>query len=354
MKPVIGITMGDPVGIGPEIIIKSLSRARIHVLCRPFVLGDSRLFEKTIRRLRSPLKIRGISNLEDLRFSGKILNVLSLPIEDLDYLKPGVPNKSAGMAMLAAINKGTEMALKGEIAALVTAPIHKEALRLTGSPHPGHTELLANLSDLGGGKPSVRMMLVGGKLRVILVTTHAALSEVPKLITTPKVFTTIQLADSTMKKHFGIRRPRIAVAGLNPHAGEGGLFGQEDQALIRPAVEQAKAGGIQAVGPLPPDSLFHQAYRGDYDVVVVMYHDQGLIPLKMLSFGHAVNITVGLPFIRTSVDHGTAYDIAGKGIADPSSLIAAIELAVKMVKTQTGGRQSNSIHPDPLKNRQSR
>ncbi len=341
-KLLIGITMGDPVGIGPEIIIKALSRSRIHARCRPFVLGDSRLFEKTVRRLRSPLKVRGVSNLGELRFSRKILNVLSLPIEDLDHLKPGVPNRSAGIAMLAAINQGTELALKGEIAALVTAPIHKEALRLAGSPHPGHTELLADLS----GKPPVRMMLVGGKLRVILVTTHAALSEVPKLITTQRVLTTVELADASLKKYFGIRRPRIAVAGLNPHAGEGGLFGQEDQALIRPAVEQAKAGGIQAVGPLPPDSLFHQAYRGDYDVVVAMYHDQGLIPLKMLSFGHAVNITVGLPFIRTSVDHGTAYDIAGKGIADPSSLVAAIELAVKMVKTQTGSRQSNSIRPD--------
>ena len=328
MKPIIGITMGDPVGIGPEIIIKALSRAGIHPLCRPFVLGDSRLFSNSVVQLRSPLKVRVVSDLRKVRSSRKFLNVLDLPIQDLDQLQPSVPNKSAGVAMLAAITRGAELAINGEIAALVTAPIHKEALRLAGSPHPGHTELLAHLS----GGPPVRMMLVGGKLRVILVTTHAPLSEVPKLITTPKILTTIELADRTMKKYFGIRRPRIAVAGLNPHAGEGGLFGQEDQTLIRPAVEQARAGGIQAVGPLPPDSLFHQAYRGDYDIVVVMYHDQGLIPLKMLSFGRAVNITVGLPFIRTSVDHGTAYDIAGKGIADPSSLIAAIELSVKMAK----------------------
>jgi 4-hydroxythreonine-4-phosphate dehydrogenase len=328
-KPLIGITMGDPVGIGPEIIIKALSRARIHTRCRPFVFGDGRLFEKTVRQLRSPLKVRDVSTTGEIRSSRKILNVLSLPIQNLDHLQPGVPSKSAGIAMLAAITRGTELALAGEITALVTAPIHKEALRLAGSPHPGHTELLA---DLCGGPP-VRMMLAGGKLRVILVTTHAPMSEVPKLITTPKVLTTIELADRTMKKYFGIRRPRIAVAGLNPHAGEGGLFGPEDQTLIRPAVDEARASGIQAVGPLPPDSLFHQAYRGDYDIVVAMYHDQGLIPLKMLSFGRAVNITVGLPFIRTSVDHGTAYDIAGKGIADPSSLIAAIEIAVKMAKS---------------------
>lgn len=330
MKPLIGITMGDPAGIGPEIIIKALSRARIHRLCRPFVLGDAGLFEKTVRRLRVPLKVAALADLKQGRFSRKTLNVLHLPIQGLGRLKPGVANRSAGVAMLTAIHRGTELALKKEIAALVTAPIHKEALRLSGSHHPGHTELLADLS----GKPPVRMMLVGGGLRVILVTTHAALSAVPRLITTSKVLTTIRLADGMLKKYFGIRRPRVAVAGLNPHAGEGGLFGQEDRVLIRPAVEQAKAGGIQAVGPLPPDSLFHQAYRGDYDVVVAMYHDQGLIPLKMLSFGHAVNITVGLPFIRTSVDHGTAYDIAGKGIADPSSLIAAIELAVKMAKAK--------------------
>jgi len=340
VKPLIGITMGDPVGIGPEIIIKALSRSRIHTRCRSFVLGDSRLFQKTVRQLSVPLKVQTLMDLGQGRFSRKILNVLHLPVEDLDHLQPGVPNRSAGIAMLQAITQGTELALKGEIAALVTAPIPKEALRLVGSPHPGHTELLADLS----GKPAVRMMLIGGRLRVILVTTHAALSEVPKLITTPKVLTTVELANASLKKYFGIRRPRIAVAGLNPHAGEGGLFGQEDQALIRPAVEQAKASGIQAVGPLPPDSLFHQAYRGDYDIVVAMYHDQGLIPLKMLSFGHAVNITVGLPFIRTSVDHGTAYDIAGKGIADPSSLIAAIELAVKMVKTQTGSHRNKPSH----------
>jgi 4-hydroxythreonine-4-phosphate dehydrogenase len=327
-KPLIGITMGDPAGIGPEIIVKALALAKIHSQCRPFVLGDSRLFEKIIRRLRARLKVNTVTDLNRDRFSKNTVNVLHLPVQDLADLKPGVADRSAGAAMLEAINRGTALALKGDIAALVTAPIHKEALRLAGSPHPGHTELLADLS----GNPPVRMMLTGGKLRVILVTTHYALSDVPKLITTSKVLTTIRLADEVLKKSFGIRRPRIAAAGLNPHAGEGGLFGREDMELIHPAVEQAKDEGILAAGPLPPDSLFHQAYRGDYDIVVAMYHDQGLIPLKMLSFGHAVNITVGLPFIRTSVDHGTAYDIAGKGIADPSSLIAAIELAVKMAK----------------------
>jgi 4-hydroxythreonine-4-phosphate dehydrogenase len=327
-KPLIGITMGDPAGIGPEIIVKALSLAKIHGCCRPFVLGDSRLFEKTVSRLRVRLKVDNLKDLNRGQFSKNALNVLHIPIRDLDRLKPGVAGRPAGAAMLEAIHRGTELALKGEIAALVTAPIHKEALRLAGSPYPGHTELLADLS----GKPDVRMMLVGGKLRVILVTTHAALSRVPQLITADKVLTTIRLADDVLKKSFGIRRPRIAVAGLNPHAGEGGLFGHEDREHIHPAVEQAKTGGIRAAGPLPPDSLFHQAYRGDYDVVVAMYHDQGLIPLKMLSFGNAVNITVGLPFIRTSVDHGTAYDIAGKGVADPSSLIAAIELAVKMAR----------------------
>jgi 4-hydroxythreonine-4-phosphate dehydrogenase len=217
------------------------------------------------------------------------------------------------------------------VAAIVTAPISKEALHAAGYPYPGHTELLAELT----GAKEVGMLMVSpprskkdSGLRILLATTHLALRDLPDRLTRKRVRTAIRLAHEAARKYFGFRRPRLAVTGLNPHAGEGGLFGREEEEIIRPAVEQARREGIPVSGPFPADSLIRQAFEGKYDLVVAMYHDQALIPIKLLGFGRAVNVTVGLPFIRTSPDHGTAYDIAGKGIADPSSLVEAIRLAV--------------------------
>jgi 4-hydroxythreonine-4-phosphate dehydrogenase len=224
------------------------------------------------------------------------------------------------------------------VAAIVTAPISKEALHAAGYPYPGHTELLAEL----GGVKEVGMLMVSPSrskknpgLRILLVTTHLAMRDVPQRLTRERVQTAIRLAHDAAVRLFKIRRPRLAVTGLNPHAGEGGLFGHEEDEIIRPAVEAARHDGIPVVGPKPADSLIRQAFEGKYDLVIAMYHDQALIPIKLLGFGRAVNVTVGLPFVRTSPDHGTAYDIAGKGIADPGSLIEAIRMAVSLSKKKT-------------------
>jgi len=222
------------------------------------------------------------------------------------------------------------LASAGHVAGMVTAPINKEALHLAGHPYPGHTELLAHLTKA----KQVGMMLLGGPLKILLVTTHQALRLVPETLTTPRVFRAIQLAHRAMQSYFQITRPRIGVAALNPHAGEHGLFGNDERAVIAPAVRRATRAGIRATDPLPADTLFGAAVRGEYDVVVAMYHDQGLIPLKTVAFGRCVNLTVGLPIIRTSVDHGTAYDIVGKGRADHHSLLEAITLAARLASTK--------------------
>ncbi len=325
-KPLIAITIGDPAGIGPEIICK-VFLGDIRKTLRPIVIGDSGVMEKTIRTLRFPLKLKPIKRPEESSPKKGVIEIIDL--KNVSGFIPGKPSAVAGKAVYEYIKKSVSLAMKGEIDAIVTAPINKETLKMAGIRYPGHTELLAKLT----GTKDFGMMLIGGPLRVILVTTHVALKEVPSLIKKDKVLKTIILAHKAMLD-LNIKEPRIAIAGLNPHAGEGGIFGREDMEEILPAIEKARKKGINAIGPIPPDTLFHRAYKGEYDVVVSMYHDQGLIPLKMLSFGKAVNVTVGLPIIRTSVDHGTAYDIAGKGIADPSSLIEALRLAVKLAEAK--------------------
>ncbi|MEK6583341.1 MAG: 4-hydroxythreonine-4-phosphate dehydrogenase PdxA, partial [Nitrospirota bacterium] len=241
-------------------------------------------------------------------------------------LKAGVPGKTCGAAAVAYIKRAAELALSKEIDAVTTAPINKEIINAAGFQYPGHTELLAELA----GTKNFGLMMVGGGLRVILVTTHMALKEVFKHIKKNNVLRTVRLAHKAMG-YFQTKTPRIAVAALNPHAGEGRLFGTEEWDEIMPAIIEARGEGLEVSDPLPADTLFHKAKEGYYDIVVAMYHDQGLIPLKLLAFGRAVNVTVGLPFIRTSVDHGTAYDIAGKDCADPRSLIEALKMAVEMV-----------------------
>lgn len=316
--------MGDPAGIGPEIICKAFQSSNIRKVSRPLVIGDSRVMEKTIRSIGFTLQLKPIKRAEESSPREGIIEIIDL--KNVPNFITGKPSALTGRAIYEYINKAVSLAMAGEIDAIVTAPINKETLRMAGLPYGGHTEILAELTrtkDFG-------MMLIGGPLRVILVTTHLAIKDVPSMIKKGNVLKTIILAYKAMLD-LGIKRPKIAVSGLNPHAGERGIFGKEEIKQIIPAIKEAKRKGINASGPISPDTLFHKAYKGEYDIVVSMYHDQGLIPLKMIAFGKAVNITVGLPIIRTSVDHGTAYDIAGKGIADPSSLIEAIKLAAKLV-----------------------
>ena len=317
--------MGDPAGIGPEIIAKVFDSGELFPLCRPVVIGDAGVMKKLVREMRLSVIVKSIASLADADPAAGRLDVLDLENVDLTKHKWGAPNASSGRAVVEYIKKAVELAMKREADAMVTAPISKEFMNAAGHHYAGHTELLADLT----GTKEYGMMFVGGGLRLILATIHHSIRDVPKLITRERVLTTIRLANIAMKE-FGFDRPRIGVAALNPHASEGGLFGNEEWNEILPAVLDARGEGIDASDPLPADTLFFKARNNQYDIVVAMYHDQGLAPLKMLAFGNAVNVTVGLPIIRTSVDHGTAYDIAGKGCADPASLFEAVKLAAEM------------------------
>ena len=316
--------MGDPVGIGPEIISKVIDSAEIFPLCRPVVIGDAGVMKKLIKEMRLPITVNSVASVDQAPTKGR-LDVLDLKNVDLAAHGWGKPGASSGTAVVEYIKKAVQLAMDRDADAIVTAPISKEMMNAAGHHYAGHTELLADLT----GTKEYGMMFVGGGLRVILATIHVALKDVPRLITQASVLKTLRLAHKAMQA-FGLDKPRIGVAALNPHAGEGRLFGAEEWDIILPAVVKARGEGIHASDPIPADTLFYKARNDYFDIVVAMYHDQGLAPLKMVAFGNAVNITVGLPIIRTSVDHGTAYDIAGKGCADPASLLEAIRLAVKM------------------------
>lgn len=319
-KPTLGITLGDGAGIGPEVVLKTLRVFPWSRICRPIVIGDAFLLDYWTRRLRLPLyKQCEFVDCGVLRRGERIV--------------PGRISARMGEAAMRFVRRGVEMALRGEIDALVTAPLQKEAVHRAGYDFPGHTEYLAKLC----GAKKVSMMFAGGGLKIVLVTIHVPLREVSKLLTRENILRTIEHAHLAGRL-FGARRPHIAVAGLNPHAGEGGILGKEERRVIAPAIATARRRGWHVTGPYPPDTLFYRARREKIDVVVVMYHDQGLIPLKMLAFDESVNITLGLPFIRTSPDHGTAYDIAGKGIANPSSLWHAVQLATQLSSRRPGRR----------------
>jgi len=324
-KPHIVITMGDPAGIGPEIIARVMDSGEVLSFCRPVVIGDAGVMRKIVAELGLLLSVRSINSVTGTLPEQGRLDVLDLNMIDLGRHAWGAPDRSSGKALVAYIKKAVELTLNNEADAMVTAPINKEVMNAAGYHYAGHTELLAELTST----KEYGMMFVGGGLRLILVTIHAAIKDVPRLITKSAVLTTLRLAHQSMR-YFGINDPRIGVAALNPHAGEGGLFGDEEMNEILPAINAARSEGIHASDPLPADTLFFKARNNHFDIVVAMYHDQGLAPLKMVAFGNAVNITVGLPIIRTSVDHGTAYDIAGKGCADPASLYEAIKLAALM------------------------
>jgi len=293
-KPRIGITVGDPAGIGPEISIKAAADPKVLDLCEPVLYGPH-------------------------------------DAKALQPFTPGQVSADAGRAAYDAIVMAVEHARAGRIDAIATAPINKEAFALAGIPFKGHTDLLAMLTKSG---PAV-MMFYAEQLRVVLATVHVALRDVPSLLTRELADFVIDITARELPR-FGYPRPRIAVAGLNPHAGEHGVIGSEDDAVLRPAVEAARGRGLDVNGPLPADTVFGRAARGDFDVVIACYHDQGLIPVKLLAFGRAVNVTLGLPIIRTSVDHGTAFDIAGRGVADHSSLVEAIGLAARLATARHG------------------
>jgi 4-hydroxythreonine-4-phosphate dehydrogenase len=319
----IAITMGDAAGIGAEIIAKALYCAEIRDYCAPVVIGDRAVMEEAISLLKLPLKLRIINSPDESKAAAGIIELIE--IGEIKKFEKGKPAAENGRACVSYIKKAVELASDKKVDGIVTAPISKEALKMTGMKWHGHTEMLAELKNT----KDYAMMLVGGQLRVILVTIHTSLKSVPEMIKKEGVLKTIFLARKACDM-LDIKNPKIAVAGLNPHAGEAGIFGDEERYEIIPAIEEAKKQGIPVTGPYPPDTVFHKAYKGEIDMVVCMYHDQGLIPLKMIAFEEGVNVTVGLPFIRTSPDHGTAYDIAWKGIANPSSMLEAIKLAAKL------------------------
>jgi 4-hydroxythreonine-4-phosphate dehydrogenase len=288
LKPRIAITAGDPAGIGPEIAAAAAVDPRVLAVCEPIIYGT----------------------------------------EDRRRFPPGVLSGEAGRAAYETIVRAVDDARHGRVEGIATAPVNKEAFRLAGLPWSGHTDLLAHLT----GASHVAMMFHSAALRVVLATVHIALAEVPRALTQSSLEATIGLTAGELPR-YGVAHPRIAVAGLNPHAGEHGLFGREEETVIAPAIAACGARGINVTGPFSGDTVFLRAHRGEFDVVVACYHDQGLIPVKLLAFGEAVNVTLGLPIVRTSVDHGTAFDIAGKGVANPESMVAAVLLAAKLARS---------------------
>ena len=310
-KPKIGITMGDPNGVGPEVVIKSVNDPLVLDICEPVLYGCKQVFK------RAEVET-GLTHHCQIVDSGKFDNM---------EIAPGTVEKEAGAASIYFIECAVKDVIDKELDAIVTAPISKESIHLAGSPYPGHTEMLQELT----GSENAVMLFAGGPFKVALATIHVALSEVPGLIKRENILNVIRVCNKDLKQKFKISTPRIAVCGLNPHAGEAGAFGREEIEEIKPAVEKGRDENINVEGPFPADTLFYSANKGNWDIVISMYHDQGLIPFKMLAFDTGVNVTLGLPIVRTSPDHGTAFDIAWKGLAKPTSMIEAIKLAAELI-----------------------
>ncbi|HKH12232.1 MAG TPA: 4-hydroxythreonine-4-phosphate dehydrogenase PdxA [Rubrobacter sp.] len=328
--PLVAVTMGDPAGVGPEIIAKTFADPDFHAGNRALVVGDAGMLGRAAQLLGLPLEVREIQEPEDAAFepgTAYVLQVGGLP-PDLPF---GELDARAGDAAFRYVERATRLASAGRVAAIATAPLNKEAMHLAGHGYPGHTEILADLT----GTDDYAMMLVTDELKVIHVSTHVSLREAIDMARPERELAVIRLAHESLKK-LGVESPRVAVAGLNPHAGENGLFGKEDLEQIRPAVKAALDEGVDASGPWAPDTVMMRARQGYFDVVVVQYHDQGHIPIKLMGFDTGVNVTVGLPFFRTSVDHGTAFDIAGTGKADHASLKAALDLARSLAGAEEG------------------
>jgi 4-hydroxythreonine-4-phosphate dehydrogenase len=328
--PRIGITMGDPAGIGPEVVLKAVAEGEVRRVCVPIIIGDAQLLAHTARTLDLQ------SGYDIIRRGESLPDEISEPvIFHLDNIsgsiEPGMESGAAGKAAAGYIEAAVELCAAGSIDAIATAPINKRALFLGGYSFRGHTEFLAHLT----GAEEYAMAFVASNLRIVLLSTHVSLSEAISMVERERLVKTIHLTDRELRR-WGIKSPRLAVAALNPHGGEGGLFGVEEASEIVPAIEACHGSeDINVQGPFSADTVFLRASRGEFDAVIACYHDQAMIPVKCLSFGEAVNVTLGLPFIRTSVDHGTAFDIAGKGLAEHSSMVAAIKLAAEL-STQAG------------------
>ena len=328
--PVIGITMGDGAGIGPEVVVKAFAEAEVRQICRPVVLGDSARLNLAAGICGLDVDVNTIETIDEARFDACAIDVLE-PYRLPTDLAFGELAPQAGEGSFRYLRAAAELAMQGRIQAICTAPLNKQALHLAGHIYPGHTEMLAAFCDV----PEVSMMLTAGALRVIHVTTHIGLLDAIERIDADLVGRTIRRGHRTLVDA-GIATPRIAVCGINPHAGENGLFGRgEEEEKIVPAIREAAADGIAADGPLPADTVFFRAGRGDFDLVVAMFHDQGHGPVKVLGLEHGVNITVGLPVVRTSVDHGTAFDIAGTGKADGRSMVEALRQAALLAARPT-------------------
>jgi 4-hydroxythreonine-4-phosphate dehydrogenase len=326
--PTIGITVGDPVGIGPEIIVKSLAQKEVFAWCRPLVFGDANVLKEANKGLNAPCNINPVRRVDETKGTPGTIDLIELSHTDLNGFRFGTPKKPYAAKTIRYLETALPFAMDGRIKGITTCPINKGFLNDAGYPFSGHTQFLAERTN----SAPVVMMLVTQRLKMALVTTHYALKDVPGLITQEGIMDTIRITDSGLKSSFGIPKPKLAVASLNPHAGEDGLFGDEERTTILPAIDGYRRTGFNVVGPLARNSFFHFAAKGIYDAVVCMYHDQDLIPIKLMGFKEAVNVTLGLSIIRTSVDHGTAYHIAGSGAADPSSLIEAIILASQMAR----------------------
>jgi 4-hydroxythreonine-4-phosphate dehydrogenase len=340
-QPIIGITMGDPASIGPEIAVKALLNKELYSICRPLVAGDANVFEHIVNKLKLPATIRRITDVKDAQYRFGEIDVLDLHNVDMNKLVFGEISAMAGNASFEAIKKVIDLAMAGAIDATVTGPINKKSINEAGHHFAGHTEIYAHYT----GTAKYGMLLVEDNLRVIHVSTHVSLRQACDLVKKERILAVIDLLQTGLKA-LGVTNLKIGIAGLNPHAGDSGLFGTEDDQEILPAVLEAKRLGYDVEGPVPPDTMFAKAATGYYGGVVAMYHDQGHIPFKLSGFKwnaekkqmdsvKGVNITTGLPIIRTSVDHGTAFEIAGKGIASPDAMVLAIETAVQLSKSRT-------------------
>ena len=324
-KPRIGITMGDPSGIGPEVVLKAVAEEEVRDVCHPIIIGNAEVLAHNARTLDLQCGYEIVRQGEQLPPKPKAPIIFHL--DNLNgFVEPGIESGIAGKAAASYIEAAVNLCGSGEIDAMSTAPINKRALFLGGYSFPGHTEFLASLT----GTEEYAMGFVAANLRIVLLSTHVPLAEAIRLVRRERIEKTIRLADRELHR-WGVERARIAVAALNPHGAEGGLFGIEEVSEMAPAIESCRVvDGINVRGPFSADTVYLRASRGEFDAVIACYHDQAMIPIKCLSFGEAVNVTLGLPFIRTSVDHGTAFDIAGKGLAEHSSMVAAIKLAAEL------------------------
>ncbi len=324
-RPLVAITMGDPAGIGAEVTARALQDDWVYRKCRPFVVGSAAAMSAALSLIDSAASARATHDIDDVE--GRLGTVDVLDLENLDFasIKYGELSPVAGKASVEWILKAGELAAEGRVQAIATAPINKEACSLAGYKDVGHMEIFQSQT----GAKNVATMLVAGVLRVVHLTTHRSLRVACDYVTRENVLGKIELTD-TVFKEWGFAQPRIGVAALNPHASDGGLLGDEEERQIAPAVKEAQAAGIEATGPVPADTVFNQAIDGKYDAVIAMYHDQGHIPIKVHDWVHSISVNIGLPFIRTSVDHGTAFDIAGQGVADAESMLESIRVAVSL------------------------